>query len=142
MRSTVMSISAWKRPPNLATLLRTNRKLRLARELRPGRRRLRTLWTVLLQLRFQVGPGYSSVAVLFNGVKPSIEFGLLPLTQWQVLLLETVPKLPNQIEALRWGELNNFVNRRYRHPVRVTRKEKEMAMTVQLTSNHSLPLWD
>ena len=60
-----------------------------------------------------------ATAILFKGVKTSIEFGLLRQAQWLALLLETVPELRNQRETLRRGELNNFVNRRYCHLVRV-----------------------
>lgn len=52
-----------------------------------------------------------ATAILFKGVKTSIEFGLLRQAQWLALLLETVPELRNQRETLRRGELNNFVNR-------------------------------
>jgi hypothetical protein len=52
-----------------------------------GTKTIGILWTVLLQLGPQVWPGYRFGPVLFHGVKPAIEFGLLRGAQWQVLLL-------------------------------------------------------
>jgi hypothetical protein len=83
----------------------------------------------LLQLRLQVWPGDRLGAILFDGVKPAIEFGLLRLTQWQVMLLQTVPELCDEREALCWGQANNFVKLWVSPCSKGTRKDRGAAMT-------------